>query len=86
MVRKEFFGVCASHVNFSLDADGCVLGVSFEKGCSGNLKAISKLVEGRPAEEIIALMSGIPCGGRSASCPDQFALALQKELNRRELG
>ena len=84
MRTKDFSGVCTSHVDFSLDEEGLVQDVSFTKGCSGNLKAIASLVEGRHAEEVIPLMEGITCGSRPTSCPDQFAQALREELDQRE--
>ena len=37
--------VCASMINFELEGN-VVKNVSFQGGCNGNLKAISKLVEG----------------------------------------
>ncbi len=36
-------GVCARQLQFSLDEEGNVHGVSFYGGCNGNLKAIGKL-------------------------------------------
>ena len=42
-------GVCARQLQFSLDDDGNVSGVSFYGGCNGNLKAIGKLTEGMEA-------------------------------------
>ena len=44
-------GVCARNIHLDLSDDGNkVLGVEFTGGCDGNLKAISKLVEGAPAD------------------------------------
>ena len=43
-------GVCARNIHLDLSDDGNkVVGVEFTGGCDGNLKAISKLVEGAPA-------------------------------------
>ena len=40
-------GVCARNIHLNLSDDGSkVLGVEFTGGCDGNLKAISRLVEG----------------------------------------
>ena len=40
-------GVCARNIHLDLSDDGNkVMGVEFTGGCDGNLKAISKLVEG----------------------------------------
>lgn len=35
----------------------------------------------RPVEEVIPILSGIDCGGRGTSCPDQLAKGLQEYLN-----
>ena len=64
--------VCASMINFELDGD-VVKNVSFQGGCNGNLKAISKLVEGMTVEQIESYLSGNTCGMRKTSCADQLA-------------
>lgn len=74
-------GTCSRKITFDLE-DGIVKNVSFEGGCNGNLKGISALVEGRPAEEVIKTVSGITCGFKSTSCPDQLAKALHEALNQ----
>ena len=73
-------GVCASTINFELN-DGIVSNVSFIGGCNGNLKAISKLVEGMDAEKVIALLKGNKCGFKNTSCTDQLTIALEQALN-----
>ncbi len=74
-------GTCSRKITFDLE-DGIVKNVNFEGGCNGNLKGISALVEGRPAEEVISSISGITCGFKSTSCPDQLAKALHEALNQ----
>ncbi|MBR6916683.1 MAG: TIGR03905 family TSCPD domain-containing protein, partial [Clostridia bacterium] len=54
--------------------------VSFTRGCNGNLKAISKLVEGMRAEDVIRILKGNTCGTKGTSCADQLATALEKAL------
>ena len=54
--------------------------MKFIGGCSGNLQGISKLVEGRTAEEIVPLLKGIRCR-TNTSCPDQLSKALEEQLN-----
>ena len=71
-------GVCARKINFELDSDNKIHNVSFMGGCNGNLKAISKLVEGHDANEIISILEGNLCGARNTSCADQLAKALKK--------
>ena len=72
-------GTCSRKITFDLE-DGIVKNVNFEGGCNGNLKGISALVEGKEAEEVIKTVSGITCGFKSTSCPDQLAKALHEAL------
>ena len=73
-------GVCAWMIHFDLDEEKRVHDVSFDGGCNGNLKAISKLVEGQKAEDLINLLDGNTCGMKTTSCADQFAKALRQAL------
>ena len=72
-------GTCAAMINFEIN-DGILTNVSFTGGCNGNLKAISKLVEGKKAEEIAELLKGNTCGMKNTSCADQLACAIEKAL------
>ena len=72
-------GVCARKINFDI-VDGKVRNVSFLGGCNGNLKAISKLVEGMEATKVIEILKGNTCGYKSTSCADQLAIALEEAL------
>ena len=76
MVYKTF-GTCSREINFDV-VDGKLTNVSFLGGCNGNLKGISKLVEGMDIDEVIARVEGIKCGARQTSCPDQLAKALKQ--------
>lgn len=69
--------VCSQLIKLDLDGD-IVRNVSFLGGCNGNLKAISKLVEGMKAEQLIKLLSGNTCGRNNTSCADQLAIAVQQ--------
>ena len=73
-------GVCASAVSFDL-VDGKITGAKFTGGCSGNTQGVCALVEGMDAKEAIKRLSGIRCGFKPTSCPDQLAKALQDALN-----
>ena len=73
-------GVCASTITFDLTG-GVVSGVSFVGGCNGNLKAISRLVEGMDAKKLIETLKGNKCGFKSTSCADQLAIAIENALN-----
>ena len=73
-------GVCASAVSFDL-VDGKITGARFTGVCSGNTQGVCALVEGMDAKEAIKRLSGIRCGFKPTSCPDQLAKALQEALN-----
>ena len=72
-------GVCSMKINFDIE-EGKVKNINFLGGCNGNLQGLSKLAEGRDAKEVISLLSGIDCGGRGTSCPDQLAKALKEAI------
>ena len=71
--------VCSKAVDFDLE-DGKVYNLSFWGGCDGNLRAIGKLVDGMPAEEVITKLAGNTCNGRPTSCADQLTRVLAKAL------
>ncbi|MGN1443902.1 MAG: TIGR03905 family TSCPD domain-containing protein [Acutalibacteraceae bacterium] len=70
-------GVCSQKITFELDGD-IVKNVKFTGGCNGNLKGIGALVEGMKKDEVIEKLSGIRCGFKRTSCPDQLARALSE--------
>ena len=70
-------GVCSQKITFELDGD-TVKNVKFTGGCNGNLKGIGALVEGMKKDEVIEKLSGIRCGFKRTSCPDQLARALSE--------
>ncbi len=74
-------GVCARSISFDLDENNIIHNCKFEAGCHGNLKAISKLVEGRSANEIISLLKGNTCRDKNTSCADQLSIALLNAIN-----
>ena len=74
-------GVCSMRITFDID-DGVVRNVQFTGGCNGNLQGISKLVEGRDANEIVSAIEGIRCGFKNTSCPDQLAQAIKSAVNK----
>lgn len=74
-------GTCSQMIEFDL-RDDRVYNVLFTGGCNGNLKAISKLVEGMRAEELIETLKGNTCGFRSTSCADQLANAVKLAMEQ----
>ncbi len=74
-------GVCSRNITFDI-RDGRVYDVRFDGGCSGNTQGIAGLVDGMPVDEVINRLSGIRCGFKDTSCPDQLASALSKAIER----
>ena len=70
---------CAVQIDFDL-TDGIVSDIHFLGGCNGNLKMIAKLLEKRPATEIIASCEGNTCGWKKTSCADQLAQGVKAAL------
>ncbi|HAQ63512.1 MAG: TIGR03905 family TSCPD domain-containing protein [Clostridia bacterium] len=78
-------GVCAQQIKFDLD-DNKVTNVEFYGGCNGNLKAISKLVDGMSVDEIESVLKGNTCGFKPTSCADQLAIAVRAAANQMSEG
>lgn len=68
-------GVCSQRIQIEIEND-LIKKVVFIGGCNGNLKGIGNLLVGMEPEEAISRLSGIKCGTRATSCPDQLAKAL----------
>ncbi len=78
-------GVCSMQIDFHLDGD-VVHDVRFTGGCNGNLKAISKLVDGMTVEQIEGYLKGNTCGRNTTSCADQLAIAVRQAWNQAQAG
>ena len=74
-------GVCSVQINFKLNND-VVTDVEFIGGCNGNLKAISKLVNGMTVDQIEGYLKGNTCGRRPTSCADQLAIAVRQAYDQ----
>ena len=85
IVRYTPQNVCAEEIQFKLDK-GIVSNVKFKGGCPGNTLGIARLVNGMSATDVIEKLEFVPCGKKSktSSCPDQLAIALIKEVRKRE--
>ena len=70
-------GTCALKISFDIDGN-IVSNIQFDGGCNGNLKAISKLLNGQSVEYIEEKLLGNDCRGRGTSCADQLAKAVRK--------
>ena len=69
-------GICAMQIAFDIDGNK-ISNIQFFGGCNGNLKAISKLVDGWTVEQIEDKLLGNTCGMKSTSCADQLAKAVR---------
>ena len=69
--------VCARTISFDINGN-VITNISFQGGCNGNLKAISKLVNGWTVEKIEEYLAGNTCGFKPTSCADQLAKAVRQ--------
>ncbi len=74
-------GVCSTKMSFEVE-DDVILSVDITGGCNGNLTGISRLLKGKSVNEVIEAFSGLNCGPRPTSCPDQIATALKKQFQK----
>ena len=72
-------GVCARKIDIEID-NGIITSVQFYGGCSGNTQGVAALVSGMSVDEAINRLSGIRCGFKYTSCPDQLALAIEEHF------
>ena len=70
-------GTCSRMIHVELDGDK-VARVEFVGGCDGNLKAVSRLIEGMTVEDVAAALEGNTCGRRATSCADQLVKGLRE--------
>ena len=75
-------GTCARDITFDINGD-VITNISFNGGCNGNLKAISKLVDGWTVEQIENKLLGNTCGWKGTSCADQLAKAVRTAYEER---
>ncbi|MCR4764775.1 MAG: TIGR03905 family TSCPD domain-containing protein [Bacteroidaceae bacterium] len=73
-------GVCSQRIDFEIE-DGKLHNIRFTNGCPGNLKAISKLLEGADARWAAKTLRGNTCGYKSTSCADQLAQAIEQVVD-----
>ena len=70
-------GVCSRSIDIEIE-DGVVVSAKYTGGCHGNTQGVAALVAGMKVEDVIARLSGIRCGFKETSCPDQLAKALKE--------
>ena len=78
--RYKTTGTCAQYIDLDID-DNVITNIVFYGGCNGNLKAISKLVNGWTVEKIEQYLLGNICGMKGTSCADQLAKGVRAAYN-----
>ena len=73
-------GVCSRHIDIDVE-DGIIRAVTFTGGCAGNTQGVAKLLVGMRVTDAMERLSGIRCGLKPTSCPDQVAQALRRYIN-----
>ena len=46
--------------------------------CPGNILAVSRLCINGNIDDVIKIIKGIKCGNKNTSCPNELAIALEK--------
>lgn len=72
-------GVCSRSSTVVIE-DGIIKDVKVVGGCDGNLRGISQLMVGLPAEFVIERFQNTPCMFKTTSCPDQISITLREAL------
>ena len=80
-IQYETQGTCSKLIDVTADENNVIQQVFFLGGCNGNLQGISKLVCGQKIDDVISRVSGIRCGSKLTSCPDQLSKALEQLKN-----
>jgi len=80
---KEYIHVCSGTCSRNIivrydDESKIIDSIEVIGGCNGNLKGIASLVKGMSLDEVEKRLSGITCGPRPTSCPDQLARAIKE--------
>ncbi|MBE6688248.1 MAG: TIGR03905 family TSCPD domain-containing protein [Ruminococcaceae bacterium] len=79
MFKYKTKGTCSREIQFDV-VDGKLTGVKFIGGCAGNTQGVARLVEGMTPDEAVKRLSGIKCGFKPTSCPDQLARAISENV------
>ena len=75
--------VCSQEIILDMDGD-IVKDVQFIGGCNGNLQGISQLAKGMSYRQLKEKLSGIHCGFKDTSCPDQLIHAIEAAMQDAE--
>ena len=73
-------GVCSRAIEIDVENE-IIQKVTFHGGCAGNTQGVAALLIGMNVNDAIQRLSGIRCGMKATSCPDQLAQALKAAKN-----
>ena len=76
MFEYKTHGTCSTQIDLEIDGQGVITACRIHNGCRGNTQGLAAMVVGRRADEVKALLRGIPCRGDS-SCPDRLSRAIE---------
>ena len=81
VIQYKTCGTCCQLINLVVE-DNKIVDAEFFGGCNGNLQGLKKLIIGMTTDDIIEKLSGIKCGAKQTSCPDQLAQCLLKRKEK----
>lgn len=62
--------------------DDKIKNISFNVGCNGDLKDISKICDGMPTLKVMQTFQENLCKTKQTSCADQLSLAIRESLQK----
>ena len=75
-------GVCSRAIEIDVENE-IIQKVTFHGGCAGNTHGVAALLIGMNVNDAIKRLSGIRCGFKSTSCPDQLSKALDEYIKNK---
>lgn len=84
IIQYQPQGVCSRLIQLEIENDK-IVAAQFIGGCNGNTKGICSLIAGMNVDDVIQRLSGITCGGKPTSCPDQLARCLMEYKRKTSL-
>ena len=81
--KRKNTGTCSSSTEVEIE-NGIITAVRINGGCSGNSLGLAAMCVGKAPDEVIERLSGIRCGMKQTSCPDQLAKALEAAVQQSE--
>lgn len=79
MAKYEYkpSGVCSRKIVVDIEND-VIQNLEFVGGCPGNTVGICALVKGMKVDEVEKRLSGITCGFKKTSCPNELSKFLKE--------